>query len=195
MTRQELRRKLQQIRRSLPQDYAEQAGMAVADAVEQRLHGLEPTQTTVAVYHCFAGELPTQPLIERLWEHGFQTVLPVLHPFAKGHLLFLRYTPDTRMTQNKYGIEEPELRVDNVVPLTDIDVLLLPLVGFDEKGNRLGMGGGYYDRTLAHWYNGHTPHLFPIGLSYDEQRVSELPVEAWDIPLPEIITPGKHWRF
>ena len=99
------------------------------------------------------------------------------------------------MTQNKYGIEEPELRVDNVVPLADIDVLLLPLVGFDEKGNRLGMGGGYYDRTLAQWYNGHAPHLFPIGLSYDEQRVSELPVEAWDIPLPEIITPGKHWRF
>lgn len=195
MTRQELRRKLQQIRRSLPQDYAEQAGMAVADAVEQRLRGLEPAQTTVAVYQSFAGELPTQQVIKRLWENGFQTVLPVLHPFAKGHLLFLRYTPDTRMTQNKYGIEEPELRVDNVVPLTDIDVLLLPLVGFDEHGNRLGMGGGYYDRTLAQWYNGHTPHLLPIGLSYDEQRVSELPVEAWDIPLPEIITPGKHWRF
>ncbi len=169
--------------------------MAVADAVEQRLRGLEPAQTTVAVYHSFAGELPTQQVIQRLWENGFQTVLPVLHPFAKGHLLFLRYTPDTRMTQNKYGIEEPELRVDNVVPLTDIDVLLLPLVGFDEHGNRLGMGGGYYDRTLAQWYNGHTPHLLPIGLSYDEQRVSELPVEAWDIPLPEIITPGKHWRF
>ena len=169
--------------------------MEVADAVEQRLRGLEPAQTTVAVYQSFAGELPTQQVIKRLWENGFQTVLPVLHPFAKGHLLFLRYTPDTRMTQNKYGIEEPELRVDNVVPLTDIDVLLLPLVGFDEHGNRLGMGGGYYDRTLAQWYNGHTPHLFPIGLSYDEQRVSELPVEAWDIPLPEIITPGKHWRF
>lgn len=195
MTRQELRRKLQQIRRSLPQDYAEKAGQAVAERIAQRLKGLSSEQKTVAVYHSFAGELPTQRVIERLWENGFQTVLPVLHPFAKGHLLFLRYAPDTPMTTNKYGIEEPELRVDNVVPLSKIDILLLPLVGFDTKGNRLGMGGGYYDRTLAQWHNGHTPHLFPIGLSYDEQRVDELPVEAWDIPLPEIITPTKHWQF
>lgn len=195
MTRQELRRKLQQIRRSLPQDYAEKAGQAVAERIAQRLKGLSPEQKTVAVYRSFAGELPTQRVIERLWENGFQTVLPVLHPFAKGHLLFLRYAPDTPMTSNKYGIEEPELRVDNVVPLSKIDILLLPLVGFDTKGNRLGMGGGYYDRTLAQWHNGHTPHLFPIGLSYDEQRVDELPVEAWDIPLPEIITPTKHWQF
>ena len=82
-----------------------------------------------------------------------------------------------------------------MVPLSNIQILLMPLVGFDSQGNRLGMGGGYYDRTLAQWHNGNRPNLSPIGLSYNEQQVKQIPVESWDIPLPEIITPAQHWRF
>ncbi|MDV6315705.1 5-formyltetrahydrofolate cyclo-ligase [Idiomarina sp. HP20-50] len=195
MTRHDLRRKLQQIRRNLTPEQQEAAGLQVASILEQRLQGLPPSQTTVAVYKSFAGELPTQPIIEMLWKLGFQVVLPVLHPFTKGHLLFLRYSPDTPLAMNKYDIEEPVLNVQNVVPLDNIQVLLMPLVGFDNRGNRLGMGGGYYDRTLAQWYNGHRPNLSPIGLGYNEQRVEEILVESWDIPLSEIITPEKHWYF
>jgi len=195
MTRQDLRRKLQQVRRNLTAEQQQAAAAEVADRLQQRLESLAPQETTVAVYKSFAGELPTSPIIERLWQLGFKTVLPVLHPFAKGHLLFLSYTSETPMTINKYGIEEPELTAPNVVPLSAIQVLLMPLVGFDHKGNRLGMGGGYYDRTLAQWHNGNRPNLSPIGLSYNEQQVESIPVESWDIPLPEIITPAKHWRF
>ena len=195
MTRQNLRRKLQQIRRNLPAEQQQTAAREVANRLQQRLSHLHPEQTTVAVYKSFDGELPTFPVIETLWQQGFNTVLPVLHPFAKGHLLFLRYTPDTPMTLNKYGIQEPELNVQNVVPLSDIQILLMPLVGFDNQGNRIGMGGGYYDRTLAQWHNGYQPNLSPIGLSYNEQQVERIPVESWDIPLPEVITPAKHWRF
>ncbi|MCK7459467.1 5-formyltetrahydrofolate cyclo-ligase [Idiomarina aminovorans] len=195
MTRQELRHKLQQVRRNLPAEQQLAAAFQVADKLEQRLESFVPQETTVAVYKSFAGELPTSPIIERLWQLGFKTVLPVLHPFAKGHLLFLSYTSKTPMTINKYGIEEPELNAQNVMPLSEVQVLLMPLVGFDHQGNRLGMGGGYYDRTLAQWHNGNRPNLSPIGLSYNEQQVESIPVESWDIPLPEIITPAKHWRF
>lgn len=195
MTRHDLRRKLQQIRRNLTAEQQSEAARLVADKLEQRLSNLVPRQTTVAVYKSFSGELPTSAIIQKLWQLGFNTVLPVLHPFAKGHLLFLRYTPNTPMTTNKYGIAEPELNVQNVVPLSNIQVLLMPLVGFDNQGNRLGMGGGYYDRTLAQWHNGNRPNLSPIGLSYNEQQVKQIPVESWDIPLPEVITPAQHWRF
>lgn len=195
MTRQNLRRKLQQIRRNLPTEQQQTAAREVANRLQLRLNHLHPEQTTVAVYKSFDGELPTTPAIEKLWQLGFNTVLPVLHPFAKGHLLFLRYTPDTPMTLNKYGIQEPELNVQNVVPLSHIQILLMPLVGFDQNGNRLGMGGGYYDRTLAQWHSGYQPNLSPIGLSYNEQQLESIPVESWDIPLPEVITPAKHWRF
>ena len=195
MTRQDLRRKLQQIRRNLTAEQQSEAACLVADKLEQRLSNLEPRQTTVAVYKSFSGELPTSAIIQKLWQLGFNTVLPVLHPFAKGHLLFLHYGPDTPMTTNKYGIAEPELNAQYVVPLSNIQILLMPLVGFDSQGNRLGMGGGYYDRTLAQWHNGNRPNLSPIGLSYNEQQVEKIPVESWDIPLPEIITPAQHWRF
>lgn len=195
MTRQELRRKLQQIRRNTPDAEQQHAATAVAEKLLSRLSGLPSTRTRVAVYKSFAGELPTQPIIEQLWQRGFQTALPVLHPFAPGHLLFLDYTPTTPMTHNKYGIEEPELNCASVVPLSRIDVLALPLVGFDHRGNRLGMGGGYYDRTLAQWHKGQQPSLHPIGLAYDAQQVERIPHEHWDIPLPDIITPSKHWRF
>ncbi|MCA1768364.1 MAG: 5-formyltetrahydrofolate cyclo-ligase, partial [Idiomarina sp.] len=105
MTRQDLRRKLQQVRRNLTDEQQQAAAVAVADRLEQHLESLAPQETSVAVYKSFAGELPTAPIIERLWQLGFKTVLPVLHPFAKGHLLFLSYTSETPMTINKYGIE------------------------------------------------------------------------------------------
>jgi 5-formyltetrahydrofolate cyclo-ligase len=65
-------------------------------------------------------------------------------------------------------------------------------VAFDETGARLGMGGGFYDRTLTHWQKINT---YPIGIAHDCQRVESVPIESWDIPLPEIITPNNHYNF
>ena len=83
MTRQNLRRKLQQIRRNLPAEQQQTAAREVADKLQLRLNHLQPEQTTVAVYKSFDGELPTAPVIEKLWQLGFNTVLPVLHPLLK----------------------------------------------------------------------------------------------------------------
>ena len=120
--------------------------------------------------------------------------LPVLHPVCKGHLLFLEYGPHTTLVKNKYNIDEPELACPNVIPTSTIDVILMPLVGFDSKGNRLGMGGGYYDRTLAFTqFTQQKPIL--IGIAHDEQEVETLPFEPWDIPLDIIVTPKRILTF
>ena len=76
-----------------------------------------------------------------------------------------------------------------VCPVNQLDIIFTPLVAFDSQGNRMGMGGGYYDRTLAHWQTNQTP--YPIGLAHNCQLVEQLPVQAWDIPLAQIITPDK----
>lgn len=92
---------------------------------------------TVAVFLSFDGELDTQPLIEQLWRAGKRVYLPVLHPFSPGNLLFLHYHPQSALVTNRLKIQEPRLDVRDVLPLAKLDVLVTPLVAFDEDGQRL----------------------------------------------------------
>ncbi|MCJ8296057.1 MAG: 5-formyltetrahydrofolate cyclo-ligase, partial [Colwellia sp.] len=138
------------------------------------------------------GELATAAFIDWCWQQKKEVYLPVVHPFSRGNLLFLRYQADTPLVSNVFGILEPKLDVTKVCPLAGLDIICTPLVAFDETGARLGMGGGFYDRSLAHWQQS---KLYPLGLAHDCQLVESIPVESWDIPLPEIITPSKNYYF
>lgn len=146
----------------------------------------------VAIYLTNEGELDTQPLIEYLWAQGKEVYLPVLHPFSKGYLLFLRYTPSTVMKANNFGILEPILNVMTLCPIAQLDIVLTPLVAFDEKGNRMGMGGGFYDRTIKGIASKQSRL---IGLAHDCQKTVSLPIQVWDIPLPEVLTPTSLFSF
>lgn len=147
---------------------------------------------SVAVFLSFDGELDTRPLIQALWQAGKTVYLPVLHPFSKGNLLFLRYDQHSPLVMNRLKILEPQLDVRNVLALDKLDVLITPLVAFDEQGQRLGMGGGFYDRTLQNWRQ---HRLWPVGLAHDCQQVTALPAEEWDIPLPAVVTPSRIWAW
>lgn len=164
----------------------------------------------IALYLANDGELDPMPFIEWCWHNNKQIYLPVIHPFNQQNLLFLHFTKDTILQPNKYNILEPKLNVKKVCPVNEIDVLCTPLVAFDTNGERLGMGGGFYDRTLAKWFtqknlssratltntlNKHEKSFHPIGIAHDCQLVNQLPTEQWDIPLPEIITPSKRYLF
>ncbi|WP_330961851.1 5-formyltetrahydrofolate cyclo-ligase [Photobacterium sp. 53610] len=191
-TRQQLRQQVRLKRQTLSLHQQEQASKAVLARFNQ-LQDVHHAQH-VAIYLSSDGELDTGPLIEWLWHHGKTVYLPVLHPFSKGHLLFLHYHPDSRMHCNRYGIAEPVLDVRHVKPVHELDLMCTPLVAFDEQGQRLGMGGGYYDRTLSQWHH-HGKGPRPLGLAHDCQQIRHLPSEAWDVPLPAIITPSAyhHW--
>ncbi|QQX81224.1 5-formyltetrahydrofolate cyclo-ligase [Shewanella sp. KX20019] len=147
----------------------------------------------VALYLTNDGELDTQALIKMLWQHGVHVYLPRLHPFTAGNLIFLRYNQNTVLERNCLGIWEPSLNVSQMILPQQLDVVITPLVAFDIEGNRMGMGGGYYDRTLANWKTIGKP--FPIGYAHDCQQVSKLPSEHWDVPLPFIITPSQEYSF
>ncbi|MGR6862338.1 5-formyltetrahydrofolate cyclo-ligase [Aliivibrio salmonicida] len=149
---------------------------------------------SIAIYLSVDGEIDTSLLIEWLWQQGKSVSLPVIHPFSKGHLLFLQYYPTTTLLLNKYQIPEPKLDKTQVVPVNALDIIITPLVAFDHTGNRLGMGGGYYDRTLVNWHQSQTGPI-PIGISHSCQQVDQLPIESWDVPLPRIITPKQIWHW
>ncbi len=189
-TRQQIRQMVRQRRRAL----SAQAQSHYAQQATERALAFPPIAQAkrIAVFLSFDGELDTSPLINALWRNGQQVYLPVLHPFSRGNLLFLHYTPETPMTRNVLKITEPRLDVRNVLPLAQLDTLIVPLVAFDNTGQRLGMGGGFYDRTLQHWQQ----HGFtPVGYAHDCQQVESLPVESWDIALPQVITPSRLWQW
>ena len=185
-TQQTFRNQLrQQIRKTRANLTALQQRQAEESITQQAIVLIEERNAQhIALYISFDGEISTEKLIKILWTQGKQVYLPVLHPFKPNHLLFLRYLPDTPMCQNKFGIWEPKLNVQNVLPLDELDILFTPLVAFDKQGNRLGMGGGFYDRTLQHWQK--SP-LIPVGLAHQCQQVEQLPTEAWDVPLHQIL--------
>ncbi|MFP2468561.1 5-formyltetrahydrofolate cyclo-ligase [Pseudescherichia vulneris] len=190
LTRQEIRQLIRQRRRTLTPDQQR----LFAEHAAARMLAYPPVvmANTVALFLSFDGELDTQPLIEQLWRSGKKVVLPVLHPFSPGNLLFLNYHPHSDLVVNRLKIQEPKLDVRDVVPLHKLDVLVTPLVAFDPQGQRLGMGGGFYDRTLQNWQQ-HGVH--PVGYAHDCQQVEQLPVEKWDVPLPAVVTPSKVWQW
>ena len=190
LSRQQIRQQIRERRRALSAEQQQRFALQAAE----RMMAYPPVVLahTVALFLSFDGELYTQPLIAQLWRAGKRVYLPVLHPFSPGNLLFLHYHPQSQLIFNRLKIYEPRLDVRDVLPLAELDVLITPLVAFDASGQRLGMGGGFYDRTLQNWRQ---YRLQPVGYAHDCQQVDTLPSEQWDIPLPAVITPGKTWRW
>jgi 5-formyltetrahydrofolate cyclo-ligase len=145
---------------------------------------------TIAAYLANDGELDTQPIIDFCWRHKKTVVLPAIHPFNTTHLLFLHYRPNTAMTANRFNIAEPRLDSRAICILPKIDMLLVPTVAFDGYGNRLGMGGGFYDRTLAELdiQLEKQRRTITVGIAHHCQRVDKIPSAIWDKSLDYIVT-------
>ena len=126
-------------------------------------------------------EIETQLFIEHLFQYKKKCYLPRLE---QDHMVFAHYTLGDSLTSNQFNILEPTATQHR--DAKELDVILAPLVGFDSKGHRLGMGGGFYDRTLENVKGQSKPMI--IGLAFECQRIDAVPTEAWDIPLDAILT-------
>ena len=150
----------------------------------------------IAVYLPNDGEIDPVPLMTRIWKMNKTCYLPVLSRLTHDRLWFAPFTPDTPLTQNRFGIFEPLTPARTRVSAQELDLILMPLVAFDTHGHRLGMGGGFYDKSLAFLRNRSVwrkPHL--IGLAHDFQRVDKLAANAWDVPLQAVATDQKIYQF
>jgi 5-formyltetrahydrofolate cyclo-ligase len=192
-SRSELRRALRAERRSLT--VAEQRRHAALLARVLRKHPAFLRARRIGAYLSSDGELDLADLLSLAQTRHKRCYLPVLRPHPKKKLWFVRYRSGDRLTANVYGIPEPRLRNRHIRLPWALDILLMPLVGFDAAGNRLGMGGGYYDRTLAYllqrrrWRR---PTL--IGVAHECQRVERLAPAPWDVPLDLVATEKGVWE-
>ncbi|MTI12763.1 5-formyltetrahydrofolate cyclo-ligase [Sansalvadorimonas verongulae] len=184
----ELRKHLRQIRRSLTPAQQQAASQRLLNTL-LTLPAYQNSQH-VAVYIAADGEIDTRHFVEDAWRKGKNIYLPVVDPQGSKTLTFLPWQEDTVMINNKYGIPEPDSSLYQTRLASGLDLVLLPLTGFDEAGKRMGMGGGYYDRTFA-FVSGKekkAPQPQLIGLAHECQKAGNIPSESWDIPLTGVAT-------
>lgn len=179
--RHQLRKTMQAKRLALSELQQHHAALDISEQALQLL-ATRPVQT-LAFYLPFRGEISPLVLLEQLQQQGKTCVLPVLHPFSPHYLQFVQYHSINDLTLNRFGILEPKLDVRHIVPLQEIELAFVPLVAFDQQYNRLGMGGGFYDRTLAQM-----PHCIKLGLAHHCQQVECLPTAEWDMPLDLVLS-------
>ncbi|MEP1743489.1 MAG: 5-formyltetrahydrofolate cyclo-ligase [Kangiellaceae bacterium] len=148
----------------------------------------------VGCFLSFDGEICTKQTLSLINQLGAHCYLPKLRPYKPNRLWFMPYDSSVPMTNNRFGIAEVNLPVSQAIAVSKLDVVLLPLVAFDLKGNRLGMGGGFYDATFSHLRSNKNRPAF-IGLAYELQKLESLPSDSWDLPLDGVCTESGFYQF
>lgn len=154
----------------------------VAEVVSERLLSLPALRAggPVAGYRAIRGEVDVDGVLEALAVSGVEVTVPRV---VGEHLEFVVWTPAAPSRPGAFGIREPA--DGETVPFAEHAVVLAPLVAFDRVGNRLGQGGGYYDRAI-----GSCAEFRPviIGVAHAFQEVDAVPVERWDEPIDAVVT-------
>ncbi|VAW33925.1 5-formyltetrahydrofolate cyclo-ligase [hydrothermal vent metagenome] len=172
-----LRNQLQQLRYRLSSPEKLQLNRIICDNIA--LHPVFQSSTNIATYHSINSEVN----LETLNKHNKNFFLPVVK--EQHTMTFNYYRTKQKLTKNKFGILEP---VNNeIINQQDIHLCLVPLVGFNRKGDRLGMGGGYYDRYFK-LNKFHQKPTILAGVAYDFQENGTITAQTWDIPLDIIFT-------
>ena len=160
------------------------SSMATAEVVADRLLALPflPSSGHVAGYWAMDGEIGLHAFQLRL-PPSLTYCLPLLH--ADETLRFAPWRSGAPLVTIRFGIPEPDVDPDDALPASEMSLLVLPLVGFDVRGARLGMGGGWYDRSLAFRHSQPAPPWL-VGAGFAVQQVDSLPLEAWDVRLDAV---------
>ena len=185
-----LRAKMRSHRRRLSESDQREASERLVQQLFQ-LPGILSAKR-IGAYFSNDGEIDPLPVLEEMMARGRRGYLPVLFATRRPRLRFAQYYHDELLQRGKYGIPVPFHDRRKLINPVELDWLLMPLVAFDESGNRLGMGGGFYDASLAsrsHRGQWRRPAL--IGLAHEFQRVDSLNVDSWDVPLDGILTDRK----
>ncbi|WP_228254905.1 5-formyltetrahydrofolate cyclo-ligase [Aquirhabdus parva] len=197
-----LRQYIRRQRRELSIHYRRQAGHAVVRHIRKQSTFMHATK--IGLYIDAFGEIPTQSLIKLCLKLKKSIYFPVViakdQPLAWAQVK-AKYT--SRMTSHRFGMKQPSKQ--RGLSVMDLDVIFMPLVAYDDKGHRLGMGGGFYDRSLSRCMEkpfnnkrSHRQHFkkpYRVGMAYDFQRVDLLETNPWDISLHAVVTPTQYQRF
>jgi 5-formyltetrahydrofolate cyclo-ligase len=191
LSRQQLRTQLRKARRALNPSQQRQAARGLYRQLAQ--HPLFRRARHIALYLPNDGEIDPRLILRAAQRRGKKTYLPVLSAWPRTKMVFQQVRHGEKFRPNRFRIPEPHINAAKQRTIWALDLIFLPLVGFDDAGGRLGMGGGFYDRSLAYqarrkaWQK---PVL--LGLAHECQKVERLAQASWDVPLQGTVT-DKRW--
>ncbi|WP_342220539.1 5-formyltetrahydrofolate cyclo-ligase [Rickettsiella endosymbiont of Miltochrista miniata] len=178
------RKKLQQQRAKITLDEQKKVSTLITEQLSH--HPLFLQSQTIASYIAIQKEIDPSALIQIAWQNKQTCYLPILQ---RQQLVFCEYQAHTLLKKNHFNIPEPPLSANACIAAENIDLVLVPLVGFTEKGQRLGMGAGFYDRSFAFLLNyPRSTRPFLLGLAYEWQKLASFTEKSWDVPLNAVIT-------
>lgn len=182
----ELRKFMRNKRRSLS---ASEQATAAAGLLQQltAIPGISESRR-IALYLVNDGEIDPVEMMKWCWDSGIKTYVPVLFQEQINSLRFAEIHAASRLRENQYGIREPVVEAGQLQLARQLDLVLMPLVAFDQYGNRLGMGGGFYDTTFEFIRKEEVSRPVLIGIAHELQKVDRIMSESWDIPLERVVT-------
>ncbi|MCY4177916.1 MAG: 5-formyltetrahydrofolate cyclo-ligase [Endozoicomonadaceae bacterium] len=191
--KQKLREKLLKIRNS----FSKTQQIFNAECILTKLMTYPPicSGQHIAIYCSANGEVDTTIMLKKLQQMKKKCYVPVILSTKNREILFVPWDEAREMQANRYGINEPVCGFDEYICPWHLDVVLVPLVAFDLMGNRLGMGGGFYDKSFLNRDKWHPAPLL-IGIAHDFQCIAEgVPTDSWDIRLDAVFTEKNIYTF
>jgi len=160
-------------------------------AIAERIRSFKFSKelTKIGIYYAVNNEVDVHPLCEILWQENKRVYLPIVE---KKKLLFGEYRNTSNLKNNRFKIPEPIVGLESQISAFELDLIFMPLVAFDPMGNRIGMGGGFYDRTLDNkQLDNDLKKPILVGVAYEFQKQNQIQPNPWDIPLDMIFTESK----
>jgi 5-formyltetrahydrofolate cyclo-ligase len=183
----QIRQQIRESRGAIPKNYAVQASYKFSE----RFQELDSYQAAkcIAGYVPFEGEADPLPLMDRAIQEGKQVFVPVIVAKASP-LKFAPWTRSVSTKKNRMGIEEPDIPANSLVSANELEFVITPLVAFDERCNRIGVGGGYYDRSFEFLRDvkSEDRKTVLVGMAYEMQFIDEIENQEWDVRLDGVVT-------
>ncbi len=188
----EIRQSIREKRRQLNEEHRSAASRQICEAIAERADFR--AARTVSVFLAFDGEPDLKPLIAMAWGRGQRLFLPVVR--GRGQpMSFAAYDRSTKLVANRLGILEPDPSNVRFIDPTELDCVLTPLVAFDSRCHRIGVGGGFYDRTFA--FTKATDITRPIkliGVAFELQKIDAIKPQPWDVRLDVVVTENQTYQ-
>lgn len=181
--RLEIRRAIRNKRQALSLDQRNKNAQAICDYLQTQHWFLNAKR--IGLYLANDGEIDLTPIIDQCRNLNISLSLPVIHS-TQPSMHFADWLNGENLEPNRFGIAEP--KQGQAIPLSEHSLVLVPLVAFDKEGNRIGMGGGYYDRFFQANKTSLTKGPLLVGVAYKFQQLDSIRAQDWDKPLDGIIT-------